>query len=185
VQVAPVIVTVAEMVPPGSRLPPQVGVVDEGEHPVTGYENETGGFPEIGTSPVFFNTIAKVAAYVADGEGLAINLTWSIAAVGLLPATLARLKKTPETTTAAATVIAISSITATNGLKPSDLLLCRLISFSSCVKSFKRLPFGVVLMYGVRMRYWILQPISLDSTGTSKRFSNNVFTETLECLKGR
>jgi hypothetical protein len=37
----------------------------------------------------------------------------------------------------------------------------------------------------VSMRCRILQPISPDSTGTSKRFSNNVFTETLECLKGR
>ena len=36
VQVAPVIVTVAERVPPGLKVPPQVGVVDEGEHPVTG-----------------------------------------------------------------------------------------------------------------------------------------------------
>jgi hypothetical protein len=89
-----------------------------------------------------------------------MSLTWSITAVGLLPATLARLKKTPETITAAATVIAISSITATSGLRPADLLLCRIISFNSCVKSFIRLPFGVVLMYGVSMLYWILQPIS-------------------------
>jgi hypothetical protein len=35
----------------------------------------------------------------------------------------ARLKKTPEITTAAATVIAISRITATNGLKPTDVFL--------------------------------------------------------------
>jgi hypothetical protein len=73
----------------------------------------------IGTSPVFFITITQVPTPV----GVATNLTWSIIAVGLLPAIPARLKKTPETTTAAATVIAISRITATNGLKPTDVYL--------------------------------------------------------------
>jgi hypothetical protein len=73
----------------------------------------------IGTSPVFFITITQVPT----PAGVATNLTWSIIAVGLLPAMPARLKKTPETTTAAATVIAISRITATNGLKPTDVFL--------------------------------------------------------------
>jgi hypothetical protein len=79
----------------------------------------------IGTSPVFLTTTVQVPA----PAGVAMSLTWSIIAVGLLPAMLAKLKKTPETTTAAATVIAISRITATNGLKPADVYL--LISTTS------------------------------------------------------
>jgi hypothetical protein len=128
VQAAPVMVAVPERVPPGLGVPPQVNAPVVHVTP-EGYVSVTVGFPESGTSPVFFNTIEKVAAYVADGAGLATNLIWSIAAVGLLPAIPARLKKTPETTTAAATVIAISRITATNGLKPTDVFL--LISTTS------------------------------------------------------
>ena len=75
--------------------------------------------PVMGTSPVFLTTTAQVPS----PAGVATSLTWSIIAVGLLPAMPARLKKTPDTTTAAATVIAISNITATNGLIPSDLFL--------------------------------------------------------------
>jgi len=75
--------------------------------------------PVMGTSPVFLSTTAQVPA----PAGVATSLTWSIIAVGLLPAIPARLKKTPETTTAAATVIAISSITATKGLKPTETYL--------------------------------------------------------------
>jgi hypothetical protein len=81
--------------------------------------------PVIGTSPVFLTTTVQVPA----PAGVAMSLTWSISAVGLLPAMLAKLKKTPETTTAAATVIAISRITASNGLKPADVFL--LISTTS------------------------------------------------------
>jgi hypothetical protein len=72
----------------------------------------------MGTSPVFFNTSEKAPAPVV---GDTTSLTESMFAVGLLPAMPARLKKTPETTTAAATVIAISRITATKGLKPTDV----------------------------------------------------------------
>jgi hypothetical protein len=73
----------------------------------------------IGTSPVFLTTIVQVPA----PAGVATRCTWSIIALGLLPAMLAKLKKTPETATAAATVIAISRTTATNGLKPTDVFL--------------------------------------------------------------
>jgi hypothetical protein len=74
----------------------------------------------MGTSPVFFNTSEKAPAPVV---GDTTSLTESMFAVGLLPAIPARLKKTPEITTAAATVIAISRITASKGLKPTDVFL--------------------------------------------------------------
>jgi hypothetical protein len=54
---------------------------------------------------------------------VATSFMFSICTLGLFAAAPDRLKKTPETTTAAATVIAISSITATSGLKPADVFL--------------------------------------------------------------
>jgi hypothetical protein len=116
--------TVAAIVAPGSLLPPQVGTVEAGLQPLTGYVIFILGFPTIDTSPVFFNTTVNTPPPVAFK-----SLIWSITAVGLLPAMPARLKKTPEITTAAATVIAISRITATKGLKPTDVFL--LISTTS------------------------------------------------------
>ena len=115
-------VLVAESVCPGSRPPVvhakvvKVQVVGRPEMTIVG------GVLEIGTSPVFFSTTVNVPASLV-GAVDTTSFTWSIIAVGLLPAMPARLKKTPDTTTAAATVIAISNITATNGLKPSDLFL--------------------------------------------------------------
>jgi hypothetical protein len=120
-------VLVADSVCPGFRPPVHVNVVKV-HVPGRPLMFMVGLVVLMGTSPVFFNTTVNVPASLGV-TGEATNFTWSISAVGLLPAMLAKLKKTPETTTAAATVIAISRITATNGLKPTDLYL--LISTTS------------------------------------------------------
>ena len=113
-------VLVAESVCPGCRPPVHAKLALGKVQPAGRPEMAIVGFVvEIGTSPVFFSTTVNVPAPAGDTT----SFTWSIIAVGLLPAMPARLKNTPETTTAAATVIATSRITATNGLKPSDLFL--------------------------------------------------------------
>ena len=73
--------------------------------------------PVIGTSPVFLIVIAAVPS-----SPVTTSLALSIIAAGLLPADVARLKKTPVITIAAATVIAMSNSIATKGLKPRLLL---------------------------------------------------------------
>jgi hypothetical protein len=120
-------VALIDSVPPGFLLP--AGVPCVRVHPLGNPSKDKDGLvvEEIGISPVFFSTIEKIAA---PEVGEATSLTESITAAGLLPAIPARLKKTPEITTAAATVIAISRITATNGLKPTVLCLGTVITTS-------------------------------------------------------
>jgi hypothetical protein len=76
-----------------------------------------------------FPVFLILTAHVPTPADVATSFMLSICTLGLFPAAPDRLKKTPETTTAAATVIAISRITATKGLKPTDVYL--LISTTS------------------------------------------------------